>query len=158
MKKTTILLFVLVFAVMGTTQLFSQGNSEDEKFQKLLDEYFDAYWKFYPTAATLAGFTNHNDKLEDFREKNIDKRREEMDAFNKEIVVDINSQALSPDFLIDHALIVNAIDIDVMQHEMLVPWEYNPLYINKIFMNCIRALFRKALHQRKHRRKMQTHD
>ncbi len=141
MKKTTILLFVLVFAVMSTTQLFSQQNAEDEKFQKLLDKYFDAYWEFYPTAATLAGFTNHNDKLEDFRERNIDKRREEMDAFNKEIVVDINSQALSPDFQIDHALIVNAIDIDVMQHEMLVPWEYNPLYINKIFMNCIRALF-----------------
>ena len=141
MKKTNILLFVLVFAVMSTTHLFSQQNAEDEKFQKLLDSYFDAYWKFFPTAATLAGFTKYNDRLEDFREKAIEKRRDEMDAFNKKIVVDINSGILSPDFHIDHALIVNALDIDVMQHEMLVPWEYNPLYINRILMNCIRALF-----------------
>jgi len=141
MKRTAILLIMLIFAVMSTTQLFSQQNAEDEKFQKLLDSYFDAYWKFYPTAATLAGFNEYNDKLEDFREKAIEKRRDEMDAFNKEIVVDINSQNLSPDFFIDHALIVNALDIDVMQHEMLVPWEYNPLFHNKILMNCVRALF-----------------
>jgi len=141
MKKTAILLLVLIFTVMSTTQLFSQQNAEDEKFQKILDEYLDAYWSFYPTAATLAGFNKYNDKLEDFREKTIEKRREEMDAFNKQIVVDINSRTLSPDLQIDHDLIVNALDIDVMQHEMLVPWEYNPLYINTILMNCIRALF-----------------
>ena len=75
MKKTAILLLVLIFAVMSTTQLFAFQNEEDEKFQKLLDEYFDAYWKFYPTEATLAGFTKYNDKLEDFREKNIEKNK-----------------------------------------------------------------------------------
>lgn len=144
MKKTAILLFALSFVVISTTQLYSQQNAEDEKFQKLLDSYFDAYWKFFPTAATLAGFNKYNDKLEDFREKNIDKRRDEMDKFHKEIVVDINSQLLSPDFQIDHALLVNALDLDIMQHEMLVPWEYNPLYINTILMNCIRALFKEG--------------
>lgn len=144
MKKTAILLFALSFVVISTTQLYSLQNAEDEKFQKLLDSYFDAYWKFFPTAATLAGFDKYNAKLEDFREKAIEKRRDEMDAFNKKIVVDINSQFLSPDFQIDHALIVNALDIDVMQHEMLVPWEYNPLYINTILMNCIRALFKEG--------------
>jgi hypothetical protein len=97
MKKTAILLFMMIFAVLSTTQLFSQQNAEDAKFQKLLDSYFDAYWKFCPTAATLAGFTKYNDKLEDFREKAIENRRDEMDAFNKEIVVDINSGSLSPD-------------------------------------------------------------
>lgn len=144
MKKTAILLFALSFVVISTTQLYSLQNAEDEKFQKLLDSYFDAYWKFFPTAATLAGFDKYNAKLEDFREKAIEKRRDEMDAFMKEIVVDINSKSLSPDFQIDHALIVNALDIDVMQHEMLVPWEYNPLYINTILMNCIRALFKEG--------------
>lgn len=144
MKKTAILLFALSFVVISTTQLYSQQNAEDKKFQKLLDSYFDAYWKFFPTAATLAGFDKYNDKLEDFRERAIEKRRDEMDAFNKEIVVDINSQRLSPDFYIDHALIINALDIDVMQHEMLVPWDYNPLYINTILMNCIRALFKEG--------------
>ncbi|MFC2168483.1 DUF885 family protein [Acidobacteriota bacterium] len=141
MKKIAILLLVLTFSVLSTTQLFSMQNAEDEKFQKLMDEYFDAYWKFYPTAATLAGFTKYNDKLEDFREKAIENRRDEMDDFNKKIVVDINSGILSPDLQIDHALIVNALDIDVMQQEMLVPWEYNPIYVNTILMNTIRALF-----------------
>lgn len=141
MKRTAILLFVLIFTVMSTVQLFSMQNAEDEKFQKLLDSYFDAYWSFYPTSATLAGFNKYNDKLEDFREKTIEKRRDELDKFNKEIVVEISNQMLSPDMKIDHALIVNALDIDVMQQEMFVPWNYNPLFYNSILLNCIRALF-----------------
>jgi hypothetical protein len=141
MRKTAILLLMLVFVVLSTTQLFSQQTAEDEKFKKVQDAYLDAYWKFYPTAATLMGFHNYDDKLEDFKLKNLDKRQDELDAFNKELVVTINSQRLGPEFKIDHALIVDSLDRDMMQHEMLVPWEYNPMYYNEIFLNCIRGLF-----------------
>lgn len=141
MRKTAILLLMLAFVVLSTTQLFSQQTAEDEKFKKVQDAYLDAYWKFYPTAATLMGFHNYDDKLEDFKLKNLEKRQDELDAFNKELVVTIDSQRLGPEFKIDHALIVDSLDRDMMQHEMLVPWEYNPMYYNEIFLNCIRGLF-----------------
>ena len=141
MRKTAILLLVLAFVVLSTTQLFSQQTAEDEKFKKVQDAYLDAYWKLYPTAATLAGFHNYDDKLEDFKIRNLEKRQDELDAFNKELVVTIDSQRLGPEFKIDHALIVDSLDRDMMQHEMLVPWEYNPMYYNEIFLNCVRGLF-----------------
>jgi uncharacterized protein (DUF885 family) len=141
MRKTAILIWVLAFVVMSTSQLFSQQNAEDEKFKKIQDAYLDAYWKFYPTAATMMGFHIYDDKLEDFKIKNLDKRQDELDAFNKELVVSIDIKRLSPEFQIDHALIVDSLDRDMMQHEMLVPWEYNPMYYNEIFLNCVRALF-----------------
>jgi hypothetical protein len=47
-------------------------NPEDAKFLKTLETYLDDMWKFYPTAATLAGYYKYNDKLEDMSEANID--------------------------------------------------------------------------------------
>lgn len=141
MKKTAILFFVLAFVSFSATPIFSQQTAEDGKFQKLLDSYFDAYWKFYPTAATLAGYHNYDDKLEDFNIKNLEKRQDELDSFNKELVASIDSKRLSPDVRIDHTLIMDALDRDIMQHERLLPWEYNPIYYNEIFLNCIRGLF-----------------
>ncbi|MGD2245114.1 MAG: DUF885 family protein [Candidatus Aminicenantes bacterium] len=141
MKKTAFLLSVLMFMAMSTSQLFSQQNAEDKKFQKFLDSYFEAYWEFYPTAATLAGFHDNDDELEDFRERNLEKRHDELDAFNQELVAEIDRQKLSLEFQIDHAMMVDALDRDLIQHEMLLPWEYNPIFYNRIFLSCIRSLF-----------------
>jgi hypothetical protein len=143
MRKTAILFFALAFVALSTVQLFSQQSAEDQKFQKLLDSYFDAYWKFYPTAATLAGFHSYDDKLEDFKIKTLEKRQDELDEFNQQLVAEIDSQRLSPDYRIDHALIVAAIDRELMLHEMMLPWEYNPIFYNQIFLNCIHGLFSK---------------
>ena len=74
MKKTLILLTIVVFISTSTGLLFPQQNPEDEKFQKVLDSYLDALWKFYPTAATVAGYHKYDNKLEDLSKKNIEKR------------------------------------------------------------------------------------
>src|SRR4030043_79858 len=79
MRKRTlpVILFVFAFAFLGLGLLLSQQNQEEAKFQKVMDAYLDAYWKFYPTAATMAGYHKYDDKLEDLSEKNIEKEPEE---------------------------------------------------------------------------------
>jgi len=123
-----------------TSPVLSQQNAEDEKFQKFLDNYFDQLWKFFPTAATLAGYHTYDNKLEDMSKKNIEKHHETLDSLNQELVTKIDRTQLSPDFQIDHVIIANGLDSELIKHENLLPWEYDPIFYNKIFINCTRSL------------------
>ncbi len=140
MRKTIALLCVVIFSVWTSGILFSQQNKEDEKFQKILDECLDALWKFYPTSATMAGFHKYDDKLEDLSKRNLEKRQEELDKFNQEFIAKVDKLALSPEFQIDHEVIVGSLEMELMNHENLVPWAYNPIFYNEIFNNCVRSL------------------
>lgn len=140
MKKILSLLCILVFTLGSIGLLSAQQNKEDQKFQKTLDKYFDALWKFYPTAATMAGFHKYNKKLEDLDKKDIEKRHEELDALNQAFVADIDKSALSQEVQIEHEMIINSLSLELTKHEMTLPWAYNPLFYNDIFLNSVRSL------------------
>jgi len=120
--------------------LSAQENKEDKKFQKTQDEYFDALWKFYPTAATLVGFHEYDKKLEDLDKKDIEKRHEELDEFNTKFVADIDKLALSPEVQIEHEIMINILSLELTKHEMTLPWAYNPLFYNDILLNSVRSV------------------
>lgn len=143
MKKKTVPLVIILFVFFGASLLLSQKISEDGKFQKTLETYLDEFWKFYPTAATLAGYHNYDSKLEDFSSKSLEKRQDSLDAYNQEFVVKINKSGLSPELQIEHDIVRDALDLEIIRHENLVPWEYNPIFYNEIFINCVRSLFAK---------------
>jgi len=143
MRKLSIPLVLLVFFFFGLGFLLSQQSPEEAKFQKTVDAYFDELWKFYPTAATLAGFYKYNDKLEDFSSKAIDKRHDALDSFNQELVAKVDKTKLSDETQIDYEMMIDAIDLEVMRHENLIPWEYNPIFYNDILLNSIRSLLAK---------------
>jgi len=140
MRKTCYVLLIFVFLLSSAMVLIS-GESEDEKFQKFLDSYFDALWKFYPSLATVNGYHKYDDKLEDLGKGDIEKMHENLDKFNQELVAKIDSTQLSPELQIDHAMMVDGLDRELIKHENLLPWEYNPLFYNQIFNRCIRSLF-----------------
>ncbi len=143
MKKTIIPLAIFLIILSTTGLSLSQNNKEDGKFQKTLESYLDEFWKFYPTAATLAGFHAYDDKLEDFSEKNLEKRMETLDTFNQEFVAKVDINNLSPEVRIDHEIMRDALDMEVLRNENLLPWEYNPIFYNEIFKDCIQSLFAK---------------
>jgi len=143
MKKTIIVLFILVFCFWTAGTLLSQQNEEDQKFLKFLDGYFDALWKFYPTMGTLQGYHKYDNKLEDLKSGNIEKRHDELDQLNQDLVAKIDRTKLSPEFQIDHAMMVDGLDRELIKHENLIPWEYNPLFYNSIISNCVRSLLTK---------------
>jgi len=139
MKKVALSLLVFAWVVIGFGQLYAQ-SPEDAKFQKMIDAYLDGMWKFYPTAATLAGFTKYNDKLEDLDGGAIEKRHDALDAFNKELVAKVDRSKLSSENQSIHTMMVDALDLEFVKFENLLPWEYNPLFYNDIFLNSIRGL------------------
>jgi uncharacterized protein (DUF885 family) len=135
-----LVLFVFVFAFLGLGFVLSQQSQEDAKFQKVMDAYLDAYWKFYPTAATVAGYHKYDDKLEDLDEKNIEKHHEELDVFSQDMVTKADKTKLGAEGQVDYDILRNALDLELMRHESLVPWQYNPIFYNQIFDNCLRSL------------------
>jgi uncharacterized protein (DUF885 family) len=156
MRKITTALIILIFCFWTAGTLYSQQNEEDQKFLKYLDGYFDALWKFYPTMGTLQGYHKYDNKLEDLKSGNIEKRHEELDRLNQELVAKIDSTKLSPEFQIDHAMMVDGLDRELMKHENLIPWEYNPIFYNSIFNNCVRSLLTKEFAPAEERAKNAT--
>ena len=143
MKKTLIPLALGAFILFGFGFLFAQQNPEEVKFQKTMDTYLDAYWKFYPTAATLAGYHKYDDRLEDLSGGAIEKHHDALDAFNQELVAKVDRTKLGPDAQIDYDIIRNAIDLELIRHEALLPWEYNPVFYNEIIYESLRGLLTK---------------
>ncbi len=140
MRKILIPLAIVSFIFIGGGPLASQQSPEDAKFQKMQDTFFDELWKFYPTAATMAGVYKYNDKLDDLSSKNIERRHEQLDQFNGEIVAKMAKDKLSPDRQTEHEIMIDAIDLEFVKFESLLPWEYNPLYYNEILLHSIRGV------------------
>jgi len=143
MRKFITFVFIIVFALFNTGLLLSQQNEEDAKFQKLIEEFLDAMWKFQPTAGTMAGYHKYDNKLEDFSEKNLEKRMEELDAFNQDLVTKVDRTKMSPDFQLDHEILMDALDLEKLKHEQIIPWEYDPIFYNSLFLNCVKPLLEK---------------
>jgi Bacterial protein of unknown function (DUF885) len=140
MKKTLVPLALGAFILFGFGFLFSQQNAEEGKFQKTVDTYLDAYWKFYPTAATLAGYHKYDDRLEDLSGGAIEKHHETLDTFNQELVTRVDRTKLGQAAQVDYDIVRNALELELIRHEALLPWEYNPVFYNDIFYNSIRGL------------------
>ncbi len=142
MRKIVISIFVFVLVLSSTGIVLSQQNEEDGKLQKIFEEYLDALWKFHPTAGTMVGFHRYDNKLGDFGEKNVEKRMEELDKFNQDLVTKVDKTKMSPEFQITHEMLMDALDLERLKFEQLIPWEYDPLFYNTIFINCVRPLLK----------------
>jgi uncharacterized protein (DUF885 family) len=139
MKKTAIVLAVLAILACGTGALLAQ-TPEDAKFKKFQDTFWDAYFKFYPTAGTLQGYTKYNDKLEDPSEGSLDKFNETLDGFNQELVSKIDKTKLSPDNKVEHEMLLDFLDLEFLKLQNIIPWDYNPLLYNDLFVSSLRSL------------------
>jgi len=140
MRKKFILMALGAVVILGFGWLLSQQNAEDAKFNKTLESFLDEYWKFYPTAATLAGYYKYNDRLEDFDESTIEKHLITLDKFNAEFVNKIGKDKLSPENLIDFDIVRDALDLDLLRLEKIAPQQLNPIYYNEIILNSVRSL------------------
>jgi len=143
MKKFATSILIIIFALFNTGLLLSQQNEEDAKFQKLMDEFLDAIWKFQPTVGTIVGFHKYDNRLEEFSEKNLEKRLGELDTFNQDLVTKVDRTKMSPAFQIDHEMLMDALDLERLKHEQIIPWEYDPIFYNTIFINCVKPLLEK---------------
>jgi hypothetical protein len=139
MRKTAIVAAALVLFACATGAMWAQ-SPEDAKFKKLQDNFWDAYFKFYPTAGTLQGYTKYNDKLEDPSEGALDKFNEILDGINKELVSKIDKSKLSADLQIEHEMLLDFLDLEFLRLQYILPWNDNPLLYNDLFVQSLRSV------------------
>jgi uncharacterized protein (DUF885 family) len=68
MRRFTVLVFLIFVLPFG---LFGQTPSTSADFDKLVDETFDAIYKFNPSNGTADGFHQYDTRLEDFSQASI---------------------------------------------------------------------------------------
>ena len=139
MKKTAVTLIALAVLACGAGALLAQAP-EDAKFKKFQDTFWDAYFKFYPTAGSVQGFVKYNDKLEDPSESSLDKFHEILDGLRQELVTKIDRTKLSADNQIEHEMLLDFLDLEFLKLQTLLPWDYNPLLYNDLFIQSMRSL------------------
>ena len=54
------------FSMAGAQTTGAASRKTGAAFHKLVDEYFNFYFRFHPTAATQAGVHQYDNKLEDY--------------------------------------------------------------------------------------------
>jgi hypothetical protein len=139
MKKTAIALAVLAVLACGTSALLAQ-SAEDAKFKKFQDTFWDAYFKFYPTAGTLQGYTKYNDKLEDPSQGALEKFNDVLNGANQELVSKIDKTKLSSDNQTEHEMFLDFLDMELLKLQIDGPFESNPLLYNQLFVQSLRSL------------------
>ncbi len=139
MKKTAIVVAVLAVFACTTGALLAQ-SAEDAKFKKFQDTFWDAYFKFYPTAGTIQGYTKYNDKLEDPSEGALDKFNETLTGFNTELVSKLDTGKLSADNQVEREMLLDFIDLEFLKLQYILPWNDNPMLYNELFVQSVRSL------------------
>ncbi|HEU5451231.1 MAG TPA: DUF885 domain-containing protein [Terriglobales bacterium] len=115
MSKLFLLLFLLPVMSFAQTTDFNQ----------LVDQFFDSYFQFNPTAGTAAGFHQYDTKLEDYSKTAIDQQVAWANDYLKKFG-DVEAARLSLEQRQDRELILNNLHAALLEWQNIRSWEKNP--------------------------------
>jgi uncharacterized protein (DUF885 family) len=130
-KKMRASLLVLLTFMTVHTLLGQAAGAADSKSQasadwsRLVDSFFDEYFRLNPTQATAAGFHQHDSALEDYSRKGVDRQI----AFANNYLGRMNkfdSKALSMEERQDYQLVVNNLKTTLLTLQEIRGWEKDP--------------------------------
>ncbi|NTV73655.1 MAG: DUF885 family protein, partial [Holophaga sp.] len=64
-------------------------------------------------------------------------------SLRQDMVTKADKTRLGADAQIDYDILRNALDLELMRHESLLPWQYSPIFYNQIFTNSLHSLLTK---------------
>jgi hypothetical protein len=94
-------------------------------FDKLVDQYFDDYYHYSPTAGTAAGFHQYDSQLEDYSLATTATHIRSLERFLAEFE-HFPDAALSAEAAADRNLVVLAVHSELLELETIRSWEKNP--------------------------------
>jgi uncharacterized protein (DUF885 family) len=127
MKAWLLLLLTLVttHAMLGQSETADSKSPASAEWNKLVDSYFNEYFRLNPTQATATGFHQHDSDLEDYSRKGVD----DQIALAKQYLDKLghfDDKALSLEERQDYELVTNSLKSTLLEEEDIRGWEKNP--------------------------------
>jgi uncharacterized protein (DUF885 family) len=117
-------------------------SNSPHDFDKLVDEYFDFYFHFQPSAATEAGFHEYDDKLENFSRSNVDAEIRELNRLQAKFDQFPRAQ-LSQEAAGDFAFLDNSIKARLLDLENIQTWRRDPDFYPSSVANSIFVIIKR---------------
>ena len=124
---------ILSSAVLSATLLVpvfasAQNPAADgasQTFNALTEQYFDQYFKFNPTASTSTGFHQYDTELEDYSAAGVVREVNFLQLYAKKLA-GIDPAALDAEPAADYQILLNSIHAQLLELQVIRPWEKNP--------------------------------
>jgi uncharacterized protein (DUF885 family) len=101
-------------------------------FNKLVDEYFDFYFQFHPTAGTQAGLHQYDAKLEDFSPSGVAAEVAGLARFQKQFS-SIQASQLSQESAGDLEVLTSSVQAGLLELQSIQMWRKDPdLYVSEL--------------------------
>ncbi len=123
--RVCLLMIVMLSSLPMLAQTTNSSHTASANWNKLVDEFFDQYFKFNPTQGTASGFHQYDSQLEDYSRKGVDAQV----AFAKSFLAKLaqfDSNQLSAEEQQDYELVVNNVKSTLLTLENIRGWEKNP--------------------------------
>jgi hypothetical protein len=126
---TTIALACALFSLSPGT---ARVSAADPRFDKIVDDYFEARFDFRPSEGTAAGLHEYDHRLENLSQDRVNKRIEELVKFRTSLVALKRSQGrqtptLAAGDLIDLAFLEGQIEAEMIDLNVVKEWARNPM-------------------------------
>jgi uncharacterized protein (DUF885 family) len=126
---------VLIFASAAAAQA-PKTAPVPSGFDKLVDRFFDLYYRYNPTAGTEAGFHQYDDKLEDFSRKNVETEIAELGQLQAEFDR-FPKAGLAEQAAGDFAFLDSTIKAQLLELQNVQSWKKDPNYYTESVSNSI---------------------
>src|SRR5215475_6837623 len=116
---------LLAIALITVKLQGAMASDPEANFNQLVDQYFDEYFKHYPTAATAAGFHQRDAELEDYSQTEVRAQVAMLKGFAAKFEK-IRAKSLRPETASDRELVISNINAALFELEHVRSWEKNP--------------------------------
>ncbi len=118
-------LCLAILALFASIAVAQAPSTPQTAFNTLVDEYFDFYFQFHPTAGTQAGFHQYDGQLEDFSRSGMDAEIAGLLKFQKQFG-SIQSGQLSQESAGDLEVLTSAIQGRLLELQNIQMWRKDP--------------------------------
>ena len=117
--------FFLFIPVAGAQPAGASSPKTHAAFDKLVDEYFDFYFRSNPTAATQAGFHQYDHKLEDYSGSAVEAQIAGLTKFKTQFSA-IQASELPEESRGDLEVLTSAIQASLLELQTIQMWRRDP--------------------------------
>jgi len=127
-RSIIILLTILaIISIQPTGASIKMSTVADSKadFNKLVDQFFDVFFKYNPTFATSSGFHQYDSQLEDYSRAGVDAQTADLKTWLAKFEK-FNAAGLDQETISDREIVIANIKSALLEFENIRQWEKNP--------------------------------